>query len=308
MIDPTTEEGVKWVARQQELLGAKIDGMLGGQTSSEYTYRYGPLTTGMHTQFPMPLYKYMWGYDHAYEPGQVSWPKKEPGFLYFLEELEEEGHSFQAGLLKLLTGFNPRNLEFNRWPRSVISLDTISAGVFHYWAMTLIEHVLEILPDPSLAYIVFSEDAEPILNRPKEYFRPVAGKNRMAFHFADFVVGWRILMSSGEMIRRHCNVWLDNYVGDALSIIDEKGWTPQLKSPDGSRILAAVTRMRNSGYVNKRLEVGEKVSKSSDPMKVLEAAYNTPRKQDGYGKPNRWKKIQNWPEFEGPFTEKNYLL
>lgn len=316
LVDPLTEAGVEWIAYFQHLMDdasqpkkrrVVIDGMFGGETASAYAYRFGPLRMEPHHVHRFPVVDAMWRYDHCYSIGEVEWPRKDPTWQAFLEADD----SFDRGLLKLLTGFNPKTGEFNRWPSSVISLDTLSVGCFHYWAKTLAEHLPLVLGAGSLpastvadvARQAFGEDlADTVVDARalRAFLEPRKGKHDLAFRLQPIAAGWRIIMQRDDMIQRHVDDWFDNYIGDAHAIIQRQGWGAHLQSEDGSLILAAVTRMRNSGSADQRIRSARDRVGHGDPVAVLKNAYMTDRDEGGYGKPNRWRKLTAWPEFRGP--------
>lgn len=304
MIDPGTEAGVHWVKTQQRLLDLEVDGKMGPATTREYVRRYGPLRSTPHTFIPIGWIRHMWGYDHVMDDPEARWPKRDPGFLATLDDLDND---FIAGMLKLLTGFNPRTGEFNRWPRSIISLDTISVGCFHYWAKTLADHLPAILDDvPGIELLAFQTDVDPlttIVTMPQQledFLRPKTGKMKFDARLLDFAVGWRFLMTSGVMTRLHCQEWADGYIDKAWATIRHFGWMDAANGQDGARILALVTRMQNSGAARSRIRNAARAVSSRDPLVILKHCYHGKRSDGLYQKPNRWRKVMSWPEFTGP--------
>lgn len=305
MVDPGTEAGVEWTKTQQRLLGLEVDGKLGPDTVRAYVKRFGPLRSEPHTMMPMPYVKSMWGYDHTCDDPEGRWPIPDPGFEATLDELH---NGFMAAMLRLLTGFNTRTREFNRWPRSVISLDTLSAGAFHYWAQTLADHLPAILADvPGIEQFAFQQDPDPlddIVVSPhalEVFLKPKTGKMALDFRLADLVVGWRFLMVTGPMVRRHCQGWASNYLAKALQTCRHFGWHVELKGHNGAKILALVTRMENSGAARARIRNSVRtLGKHASPLEVLKHCYYTPRNKGGYGKIARYTKVMTWDGFNGP--------
>jgi hypothetical protein len=315
-IDPRTPEGVQWVAQVQDLFDdeswtkkpkasyydpsrrVKVDGMFGGQTQSEYIKRYGPLSETPSTLHPMPVLGSLWRYDHAYDPGQVEWPSYEPEWETFTHAT-----SWVNAMLRLVSGYKGRG-KFDRFPRSVISLDTVSVGIAHHWAGSVADDLVDIVKAlPELAEQAWGDNAQRMLDEDwtEDLFRPRKGKMAMQARLNWYISGWRFLMGNPEAIRFHANDWLRDYVKGGHRLVSKFGWKKELRGSAGGQILAASVRLMNSGRAYTRVRNGmDKAGKGASAMKILEATYNLPRSEGGYGKPARWKKITTWKGFQGP--------
>lgn len=313
-IKPRNAEGVEWVEMHQKALGLTPDGKLGPKTMAALEDRYGSLDDQQHTVHPMPVWVSRWGYDHAHDYGHLDWPYHEPSWKRYTDD-----GSWNSAMLRLVSGFSPASLTFNRSPRSVISLDTLSIGFCHYWAKTMVKHVpavchvvprlvCEAFPDPDHQDIVSDrieltdmlQSTRTILVDGKwideRYWRK--GKDKFSSEHAWFVSGWRHLMMQPSAIEAHVKSWIQKYVYKGRALVIRYFGEQCLSREDGGRILAAVVRMVNSGPAERWIRKGVK-EKSKRPMKALEYIYKLPRSDGGYGKPDRWSRIMSWDGFRG---------
>lgn len=296
---PAKKSGVMWVARHQRALGLEVDGKLGPMTTAALEMRYGPLDTKKHTRVPMPFFVHRWGYDHAHDVDDLDWPTKSPAF----EAATDDG-SWESGAARLVAGYEPRTGTFHRAPDSYISLDGGSFGLAHYWgadAAPLISLLARELPAP--ADEAWGEQAGLVADerRLARELGRAPGKMPHRHRLSWLVAGWRKVARQERAIHLQVDEWLQDKVREGRRLARAHGWGCELARRDGGRILAACTRLANSGYGKGRRYIAA-ASRDSDEgaMTVLERVYCTPRSQGGYGKPDRWVRITGWGEFRGP--------
>jgi hypothetical protein len=294
IVKPGDRIGVEWIERRQKQLSLEPDGMLGPKTLKAIERRYGPLSDLRLTVHPMPIWVSRWGYDHAHDHGEERWPYRDPTWHAFTDKGD-----WESTMLRLVSGFSQEKETFNRSPRSAISLDTLSMGFCHYWARTLPKHIEAVCKEvPQLSAEAFPGHRDS-LDRGSlgKLLGEKKGKGKFQFQHAWLVSGWRHLMEQDSAIHAHVNSWLRKYVGKAWTLCKLHFGESCLHTEVGGQILAAVTRMVNSGPADRWIRKGLK--KHRDPMRALEYVFNLDRKKGGYGKPERWDKITSWRGFRG---------
>lgn len=307
VIQKGTLEALAWVRMHQRALSLHPDGMIGPQTQQALMSRYGPFAQCMLTDHMMPVYVRRWGYDHAHDHGSLDWPAPEPEWQRHTAKLD-----WRSGMMRLVSGYTPPRQgsmsglgTFSRGPRSVISLDTLSIGIAHFWAATIPAHMVGMFSRvPKLCLYAFMLHADKPLDDRDWWAGQVPqrkGKGPITVDLAWFVSGWRWLLSQPDAMTAHADLWLAKYARKAVKIASSHFGASSLQSRDGGIILAAVTRMTNSGPANRWIKAAKKrVGRRSNPRDILEDAFLTSRSDGGYGKPDRWEKIVTWKQFTQP--------
>lgn len=317
LINPTEPEGVEWIAKMQEYMDdpweskhgdpekrLDIDGMLGRKTLAALESRYGRLSSAVDfdTIHPMPLLIAYWGYDMSFDWGNTDWPEKD-------EQWEEftSGGTWHHGMLRLVTGWDPRFRTFNRTPRDHVSLDEMSIGFAHYWA--------DVLPGFLAAFVnaLFAlavdawglETAEKMRSEDwiASQIDAVKGKRSHQAKYNWLLTGWWYAGKNEDAMRWQSEYWLQHYYGYVRKVVVDMKWTNSIPHSDGGQVIAGIMRMTNSAGRRGTTEILEAARNrigSNDPMKVLENAYTTDDSKGGYGKEDRWEIITTWDEFAGP--------
>lgn len=256
------------------------------------------------TEHPLPPFKRRWGYDHAEVTG---WPYRDAQWI----KVTGSG-SWEAGMLRMVSGYSPTRGTVSRGPDAWISLDTYSVGIAHWWARTAPTLFARIaLEAPALATWAWGSERARKMEDPRwlpSQVKPRRRKNQKVRGHdprLDWLCeGWWAIARHPRVIKIQCEHWLGNYPASARTHARKLGWDRALRGADGGRILAALTRMHNSGAAYRRVRAGKKASGSRRPMEILETAYHLPKDKGGYGKPGRWKKLIAWSEFTGPAPER----
>lgn len=287
---------IQWteaLARWQAEMGLEVDGMAGPTTQAALLGSGdGLLPPLLH---PLPPLIERWGYDHL-----QPFPEKAPVWLEIVS-----GESWLSGMLRLLTSTDHNRGTCSRSPGSVISLDTISFGIAHWWAGTcgrLFQRLAETAPalcdeawgEAFTKAILAPSWAEENLGRGRGWVSLSARLYGLAGGFK-----WAAMNSRHRyaMARVQCDLWAETYVPKGRRLAESLGG---LDGPDGGKILAACVRLCNSGAAWRRVRAAQERAKSSDPMAVLENCYTTSREGGGYGKPDRWERINTDAAFSGP--------
>lgn len=233
---------------------------------------------------PLPQKTEMWGYDHV----PKTWRKADPQFTAMTAPA-----NVTCGLVRLVAGYE--NGTFSRGPDSVISLDTISVGIAHWWAGTipsLLSGICRAHPDLA-AWAFGAEVAQKATS--KAWLESVLGDDRgkgpLRPEVEWLAAGWYEIARHPRWVHAQVQAWLDKYVGAASQECAKHGW-------DSALALAACARLRNSGELGLVDDAIERL-KTRDPMQVLAYVYNAPESQGGYDHPERWQKLTTWPHFKG---------
>lgn len=319
-LDTGSDAFVRWTALLQAALGLKVDGAFGPRTEEAFLTRYGTEEERQELEHPLPLWVSRWGYDHGHPWEDTSWPLKDEQFA----QLTGTG-SWAAGMLRLVSGWSATQETFSRGLDSIVTLDTVSVGHPHYWAQRIpkvIAHVWNRAPE--VCALGWGEDGRErfglasfareldlartssALSRPsfttRKAYRVARGHKPASASLNWFASGWWRVSRHPDFVRAFIKHWIEDYLEDAWHLLGRFGWHNRARvSEDGGRILAAATRMSNSGMgaAIRRLElVMREVGR--DPMKAFRKTFLKPRSQGGYGHPDRWHKIMSWEEFAGP--------
>lgn len=302
-VKPATVEGVRWVRGLQASLKLTVDGKLGPNSTRAFERRYGAMS--MHVQsYVLPWWVSRWGYDHAHDPGSRAWPPRDEQWAAMLLM-----DAWVGAMLALVSGFKPDNDgTTNRGPDSAVTLDRSSLGPWHVWSRGLPEYFAWLVArQRSLLDQVnpWDERELVILGDPAALADAVPFKRGRMPHEARFnwlIAGWWRIARHPQWVEAQCQWWLDKYVAQGLSLVRERGWERALRGEDGGRILAAVTRLCNSGQgsARRRIRAGSEHAGSDDPMTVIEETYLLHRDRGGYGKPSRFARILAFDGFKGP--------
>lgn len=323
-VHPASAEGVAWVARQQRALGRSpgdlrsegevltIDGMLGPKTRDAYERRFGRLAVRLHTEVSMPALVSRWGYDHAHEsldddPDGMEWRQLDAAY----EAYTADG-TWESGALRLVARYSPKTGRFNRTPSSYISLDGVSLGLAHYvdrGAAELVSRTVKL--NRCYANRVFgAELADDLAERRLDgLFLERGVEVEHQFRRSPLVAGWRYVSRTRPAMKLQADLWLHDKVNEGVTLARQHGWFSDLRGADGGKVLAACTRMANSGVGKARRYIrnARKKHGKRGAMRDLEAAFLLARKDGGYGKPDRWRMITSWAEFRGPAPETPWM-
>jgi len=283
---------------------AQVLHTLGPHTRQVIEERYGSLCKERCTLHPLPWFISLSRYDHAREPDTLlhqhdkSWGQPDKDW----EAFTAQGRWCDA-MLRLVSGWNESG-EFSRVPKDWISLDEFSIGIAHYWADTAPKLLADFVAAfPELSAEAWGE-AKAIQMREeiwlRSQIRALTGKRAHQAKYNWLCAGWWFAARKPQAISWQATEWLQRYGRSAKRTIQYFGWMEHLGGSDGGRILAAVIRMVNSGGARGKIRAGHRlVGEKATPMKVLEAAYNAPKGEGGYGQPDRWLHITQWPGFAG---------
>lgn len=308
-LDLRSEEGILWTSHIQKAFGLKVDGIFGPNTRKKFERRYGPLTMDKITPHPLPLMVWRWGYDHGHDWDDTRWPFRDKEW-----EKVTSGGDWEDGMVRLVSGYDSRNGTTSRPGRSYITLDVASISFSHEWSKAIPEFLADLMKMiPDLMEEAFGKDIAAKLRDPKWMRKEVPwarGKEGRVPHTPNknwLAAGWWWLGDHEEALPATKKLWLSQYAVGGRRMAEDFGWGDDLRGCNGGRILAATTRLANSGVGSgrRRIRAGIKKCGSRDPMKALETTYRLSRKEGGYGHADRWDhRIIPWDEFEGPAPEK----
>ncbi len=229
-------------------------------------------------KFVMPNLTLKWQIDHA----PIVWHRPDP----YWKKLTDGG-TVADGLLRMISGYNPRKNRFSRGPDSLTSLDTYSLGIAHWHAETAPE-MLEHLPDYLIKY-AWGVDKEEFLDY-LENIDSKRGKQRLRRELYPFVRGWYEIARHPAVIAVQAEAWLGKYAKRAWKTCSQNGLFSALA-------FACVARVTNSSYSR----AGKWVAKirRRHPEYTEEevcAELFGPRYDDH---PDRFDLIKTYPEFKG---------
>lgn len=323
-----------WIQRGVGLVGSDVDGLWGTSTVAaliewQRRKRFTPdglLTVEQSEHFPVsgdaipdpidtdtrPIPKFCRTkasstnkpYDHAYwpdDPTSGGWPVIDNQW----EAITGTG-SWLGAMLRLLTGRgmdSKGQVYYDREPDDFITLDTYSLGFAHFWADTAPQKVLaEIVRRlPKESVNAWGKPACDILLDPKKV-KAITGVERGPRRYNPrtlswLVAGWSRVARLPEALAVQVEVWLKDYVGEALAICAENNLP--LNGREGGLVLAAVSRMCNSSPVLARTAIKKFWRKGSDAsaaVGMLRDIYALDREQGGYSKrgngPRRWDVLE----------------
>lgn len=245
-------------------------------------------------------------YDHAYDPSDTtkgSWPVIDDQW----EEMTSTG-SWLASMLRLLTGRNVTKsgkITYDREVDDFVTLDTYSVGIAHWWAGTAPDQLLQPLANkfPKLCEEAWGKEAFTLLKDSPKKVMSITGieKGHRRYNprtLSWLVAGWYHIARRPEVIAFMVELWCGDYVSKGLERC--KRFKMDLSGSNGGLILAAVTRMCNSGpaVADRALNKFYKnIKNQEDAVKALKLIYHTDRDENGYSKggngPGRWKVLED---------------
>lgn len=320
VIDLASDEGVSWVKHIQDALALKPDGEFGPKTEKEFTHRYGPLTMEKQTLHPMPLFVRRWRYDHAHDWDSPEWPYRDPEW-----ERVTSGGSWEDGMLRLVSGYNPKNGTTSRPGRSFITLDHYSISFSHYFsgnAGPFLAYLMEHCPKDAID--CFGADKAEKMKNPRyilKMFKKITGQEGRVKHYPEMSwlsSGWWAFGSRPAVVQASADFWLGQYTPRGVQIAKKLKMYDELRGENGGQLLAACTRLANSapGLAPIWFKNAKPLAKSNSSMDRMEACFFMEKKREvnaktgkkhhvgGYGHGDRWVSITNWPEFKGPAPKK----
>ena len=240
-------------------------------------------------------------YDHMTEPGPNCgrWPVIDSQL-----ETITGTDTWLAGMIRLVSGRKTSRMggyHYSRGLDSLVTLDTISLGIAHWWAGTLAEQLLEPLARRLPREVVdaaWGPEGFDILTTPKRLNRIVGderGLRRYNPVRLDWLAaGWRAVARRPDAAGIQIGVWVKEYVGEALQVTRE--FDMDLSGRDGGLILAGIARMCNSGparcraILRKYYHVDPKAKGAG--LAALKDIFSIDRTKGGYSKkgngPRRW--------------------
>jgi peptidoglycan hydrolase-like protein with peptidoglycan-binding domain len=283
---------VEAVAAWQMQQGLEVDGKVGPKTERSLRRALSPQPAPLHG---LPPITRRWGFDHAeLRPFPYSDTQ--------LEAITGTG-SWTAGAIRLVAGYDAGRRTVNRGLDSFTTLDTFSIGIAHWWADTAPELLAEIARrEPNLAAWAWGrhtaeqledEDWLPTRHPPRR------GKKTLQPELHWLLSGWWACARHPSVASIQCELWLDKYVGRARTAAKRLGWEDELMGSDGGKILVALARAANSGRGSTQIR---QFRQGDGALAALKRFYLADRDDSprGYDKPDRWKKIVAWNEFDGP--------
>ena len=314
---PETARGVfAWQYVRADSMGLAADGKVGPATRRQLRRYYddqkpGPVDRsrdvylrkdlfGQGPLHPVPMLRTMWGYGHAEEPGD-PWPYGESAaqWIHALAYRPRWG----AGAVGLVCGFNPSKDTVSRMPWGAVGLDDGSYGVAHYWSQSSPKMFARICKRaPELAAYGWGAARAQAMREPEwllKHHPPSRGHMPYPKSMHWLLAGWWLIARHPVAIRLQCAGWWAEYVGRGRRTAERMGWKDALSSPDGGQILAATTRMANSGKGAKRLKPF--IHRGDRPLDTLRRFFLAPKDERGYGKKkSRWRNVTTWAHFKGP--------
>lgn len=240
-------------------------------------------------------------YDHMTEPGPNCgrWPVIDSQL-----ETITSTDTWLSGMIRLVSGRKTSRMggyHYSRGLDSLITLDTISIGIAHWWAGTIAKQIAKPLAERLPREVVdaaWGPEGFAILTDP-ERLDKILGDERGLRRYNPvrldwFAAGWRAVARRPDAAAIQIGVWVKHYVGEALAVARE--FNMDLGGRDGGLILAAVARMCNTGpascreILRKYYHVDPKAKGAG--LAALKDIFSIDREKGGYSKkgngPRRW--------------------
>lgn len=236
---------------------------------------------------PMPEVTRKWRYDHC----PLTYHKRDPQW----HAITDTG-TLAAGLLRLVSGYDPDGDTFSRGPDSFLSLDLYSIGIAHWYSGTAPDLLAEMAQrQPAVMAWGFGEDRAQAMRDPEwlpETVGVAKGKMSLRSSVEWLCRGWYEVARWPALIQIQAEAWLDSYARDAAAEMRAQGWR-------SNRAFAALARLANSrggSGMRRMVRRGIDRADTTDEHDVIEVIYES---EDLYDHPERIELIDSMPEFSG---------
>jgi len=191
------------------------------------------------------------------------------------------------GLLRLVSGYNPRNDKFSRFPDDFITLDTYSIGFAHWWSKYAPELLLK-LPEHLITYAWGTTKEE--FKEKIEAIPWNKGKNRMRdYDFLPWLcAGWYEIGLHPIVVKAEADFWKNECAVPSMKACKDLGVTDKAT-------FACTARIANSrGASNAKKWLKRSLKKYTAEADVREYLMN-----DLYDHGERLVRIEKMQEFSG---------